>query len=263
MFSLLVSVWRWRRLVKELARRELRSRYAGSVLGGAWAVLEPAVQFLLYFTVFSYFLGMRLEEHPGVGSYALYLVSGLVPFQMLQECLLRAAGFARAQAGLVRHVNVPLEVLLTGALAAVAARHLLSLALVAAAAIMLGSVALAQVPLLLAGLATLAVGTLGLAFVLVPAGAFLPDIVQVVGTVTSVLFFLTPIVYPIGAVPEAAARWIAYNPLVGVMTAVRAGFLGIGAPATCLVFPAAVATLALLAGGAVFVRRAGAVRDIV
>jgi lipopolysaccharide transport system permease protein len=246
-----------------LARRELRSRYAGSLLGGAWAVLEPAVQFLLYFTVFSYFLGMRLEGRSGVGSYALYLVSGLVPFQMFQECLMRAAGFARAQAGLVRHVNVPLEVLLTGSLAAVAARHLLSLALVAAAAIALGSAALSQLPLMLLGLATLAVGTLGLALLLVPVGAFLPDAVQVVGTGSSVLFFLTPIVYPLSAVPEAAARWIAYNPLAGVMTAVRSGFLGVAAPASCLALPGAVAVLALLAGGAVFVRRAGAVRDIV
>ena len=243
--------------------RELRSRYAGSVLGGAWAVLEPVVQFLLYFTVFSYFLGMRLEGRPGVGSFAVYLVSGLVPFQAFQECLVRAAGLARAQAGLVRHVRVPLEVLLAGTMSAIAARHLLSLALVAAAATALGTVAPAQLPLLVAGAVTLAAGTLGIALALVPVGAFLPDVVQLVGTATGVLFFLTPIVYPVDVLPPAAARWIACNPLTGIVDAFRAGLLGAAASPARLLLPAAAAALALLAGAAVFARRAGAVRDIV
>jgi len=260
---MLRSIWRWRSLVKELARRELRARYAGSVLGGAWTVIEPAVQFALYFTVFSYFLGMRLEGRPGVGHYAIYLVSGLVPFQMFQECVMRSAGFARAQAGLVRHVSVPLEVLLTGSIAAVVARHLLSLALVFAAAAAAGTLAVAKLPALLVGLATLLAGTLGLALVLVPAGAYLPDLVQVVGTATTVLFFLTPIVYPVSAVPEAASRWIHLNPFEGVVAAFRGALVGGEVTASGLVAPAVVAAGLLLAGAAVFAHRSRAVRDVV
>ena len=262
-FSAFSNVWRWRRLVKQLAVRELRSRYAGSVLGSAWAVLEPGVQFALYFTVFSYFLGMRLEGHGGVGSYALYLVSGLVPFQMLQECLMRAAGFARSQAGLVRHVSVPLEVLLAGAILATVARHMLSLALVTAAAIAIGTVTWSAMPVTAAGLALLVVGMVGLSLALVPAGAFIPDLVQVVGTVTSVLFFLTPIVYPVSAVPAKAALWMRYNPLVGVFDAIRAGFLGSTVSTLPLVLAGAAATAALFAGMLVFSHRSRAVRDVV
>lgn len=262
-FSMFSNVWRWRRLVKQLAVRELRSRYAGSVLGGAWAVLEPGVQFALYFTVFSYFLGMRLEGHSGVGSYALYLVSGLVPFQMLQECLMRAAGFARSQAGLVRHVNVPLEVLLAGAILAIVARHVLSLGLVIGAAIALGTVSWSAMPVTLAGLVLLVAGMIGLSLALVPAGAFIPDLVQVVGTATTVLFFLTPIVYPASAVPAKAAQWMAYNPLVGAIDAVRAGFLGGRVPASQVALASATAVVAIVVGMAVFSRRARAVRDVV
>jgi lipopolysaccharide transport system permease protein len=262
-FSVVSSVWRWRRLVKQLAVRELRSRYAGSVLGGAWAVLEPVVQFALYFTVFSYFLGMRLEGRTGVGSYALYLVSGLVPFQMLQECLLRAAGFARSQSSLVRHVNVPLEVLLAGAILATVARHALSLALVTVAAIAIGTVTWAAMPATAAGLALLIVGMVGLSLALVPAGAFIPDLVQVVGTATTVLFFLTPIVYPVSAVPASAAHWMKYNPLVGVFDAIRAGFLGSTVSLLPLVLAASMAAAALFAGTLMFSLRAGAVRDVV
>jgi lipopolysaccharide transport system permease protein len=243
--------------------RELRSRYAGSMLGGAWAVLEPAVQFALYFTVFSYFLGMRLEGHVGVGSYALYLVSGLVPFQMLQECLGRAAGFARSQAGLVRHVSVPLEVLLAGALLAIVTRHLLSLLLVAAAALAVGTLAWSALPVTVAGLALLLIGIVGFSLMLVPAGAFVPDVVQVVGTVTTVLFFLTPIVYPMSAVPAAAARWMALNPLVGAIDAIRAGFLGGLPQGSQLLYSAVTGVVALVVGALVFSLRADAVRDVV
>ena len=132
MIQIIRELWRWRRLVGELARRDFKARYAGSVLGGAWSVLEPLVQFGLYLTVFGVFLGMRLEGKAGVGNFGLYLISGLVPFAAFQESVTRATGLARERAQLVRHVNVPLEVLLAGTLAAVFARNGVALLLPAA-----------------------------------------------------------------------------------------------------------------------------------
>lgn len=185
MLSILSSVWRWRRLVWELARRDFKARYAGSALGVAWAVLEPLVQFALYLTVFSYFLGMRLEGRPGVGLFGVYLISGLVPFLAFQESVVRATGLARERAQLVRHVNVPLEVVLAGALTAVLARHGVALVLVMGVAAAFGTFAPAGVPWLLAGLVVLVIAVFGLGLALMVGGAFLPDLTQVVGTVTT------------------------------------------------------------------------------
>jgi lipopolysaccharide transport system permease protein len=263
MLAILATLWRWRRLVCTLARREFRARYAGSSLGVVWAILEPAVQFALYLTVFSYFLGMRLEGRPGMASFGLYLLTGLVPFLAFQESLMQASGLAHAQANLVRHVATPLEVLAAGAFGAVLARHAIALALSVAAAAVLGSLMWSQLPWLVVGILLLVIGGWGLTLLLVAGGAFLPDLAQVVATGTSVLFFLTPIVYPERLVPKAVAPWLAVNPLVGALEAFRAVITGTTPDALRLATGAVGAAACLVAGSAVFRRHSWAIRDVV
>ena len=261
--SIVASVWHWRVLVKSLAVRELRARYAGSTLGGAWAVLEPAVQFALYLVVFGYFLGTRLEGSNDVSSFGMYLVSGLVPFQALQESLIRATGLMRANAGLVRHVNVPVEVLLAGSLGAILVRHTITLSLVLIAAIAFGSFSWVQLPWLGVGVTLLIIGCWGFALALVPAGAFLADLSQVVGTGLMILFFMTPIVYPASMWPRAVAPYLALNPLVGLTEAFRAVVVGLPVQPLRVALTAGVAAAAVALGSALFTRRTRAARDVV
>jgi ABC-type polysaccharide/polyol phosphate export permease len=242
------ELWRWRRLVGELARRDFKARYAGSALGAAWSVLEPLVQFGLYLTVFGVFLGMRLEGKAGVGNFGLYLISGLVPFGAFQESLMRATGLARERSQLVRHVNVPLEVLLAGTLAAIFARQGVALAIVIAVAAAAGTLNAAGLLWLLAGVVVLTVAVFGLALGLVVAGAFLPDLLQVLGTATMVLFFLTPIVYSVSMIPHVLIRWMPINPLWGVLQCFRAALVG-EAPDPVALLSAAVAAIVLFAAG--------------
>ena len=262
MIRIILQVWRWRTLVRELARRDFKARYAGSALGTAWAVLEPLVQFGLYLTVFSVFLGMRLAGRPGVGAFGLYLVSGLVPFMAFQEGIGRATGLARERAQLVRHVNVPLEVLLAGSLAAIFTRHGVGLLLVLGVAVVWGTVTPVGLAWLAGGLAILAIGVFGLALALVVAGAFLPDLVQIVGTGTTVLFFLTPVVYPAEVVPGAVARYLACNPLWGALQCFRAGLVGTPGDARSFAVAAVAAVALLLAGARVFTARHRQVPDL-
>jgi ABC-type polysaccharide/polyol phosphate export permease len=262
MLSILSSVWRWRRLVWELARRDFKARYAGSALGAAWAVLEPLVQFALYLTVFSYFLGMRLEGRPGVGLFGVYLISGLVPFLAFQESVMRATGLARERAQLVRHINVPLEVVLAGALTAVLARHGVALLLVVGVAAGFGTLSLAGIPWLLGGLVVLVVGVFGLGLALLIGGAFLPDLVQLVGTAMTVLFFATPIVYPVTALPQRVAGLVAFNPVWGGLHCFRVALLGEPPEAGPFVLAAASALVALAIGALVFKLRRHQVPDL-
>jgi len=260
---IVVTLWRWRKLVVALARREFAARHAGSALGAAWAVLEPIIQFLLYFTVFSVFLGMKLEGVPGVGTYAIYLISGLVPFLAFQESVMRAAGLLRSSSALVRHVNVPLVVLLAGAFGAVFTRHAATLLLAVAAAVLAGTVSATGLLWLLPGILLLAVGTFGVALVLLPAGAYLPDLLQLLGTATTVLFFLTPIVYPVSQLPPRVAPWFELNPLVGMLETFRAALLGTPVGGAHLAVSIAAACAAAVLGNLVYTRRCRAVRDLV
>jgi lipopolysaccharide transport system permease protein len=259
---IILQVWRWRALVRELAKRDFKARYAGSTLGAAWSVLEPLVQFGLYLTVFSVFLGMRLAGKPGVGAFGLYLVSGLVPFMAFQEALARATGLARERAQLVRHVNVPLEVLLAGSLAAVFTRHGVGLILVLGVAAVWGTVTPVGLAWLAGGMVVVAVGVFGLALALVVAGAFLPDLVQIVGTGSMVLFFLTPVVYPAEVVPKAVAGYLVCNPLWGALQCFRAGLVGTPGDAKSFAIAACSAVVLLLVGARVFAARHRQVPDL-
>ncbi|MGE5235279.1 MAG: ABC transporter permease [Acidobacteriota bacterium] len=262
MVAVLDSLWRFRRVVWALARREFRARYAGSTLGAVWAVLEPAIQFGLYLTVFSFFLGMRVEGAPGVGSFGIYLISGLVPFMAFQEAATSSVRLSREKVGLLRHVNVPAEVLLAGTLVAVFARHAIALLLVIAASAALGTLSLAGVSWLAVGLALLVAGTFGLALLLVVAGAFLPDFAQLVGTATTVLFFLTPIAYPATVLPAWASGYLAWNPLWGVLVCFRRVFLGTPAEMNAVLVSLFTAALLLSSGAVVLGRRRYELPDV-
>jgi lipopolysaccharide transport system permease protein len=263
MAAIVATLWRFRRVVMALARREFRARYAGSALGAAWAVLEPAVQFGLYLTVFSVFFGMRVEGHPGVGSFGIYLVSGLVPFMALQESVSRAAALSREKSGLIRHISVPAEVLVGGTLVAVFARHGIALLLVVAASAALGSLSLSGLPWLAVGVGTLVVGGFGLALLLMVAGAFLPDSAQMVGTATVVLFFLTPIAYPASVLPATVRGWLPWNPLWGILACFRRAFLGEATDVRALAISLVAASLSLVVGAAVLARRRFEIPDVI
>ena len=258
-----VGLWNHRRLVADLARREFRARYVGSVLGAAWAVLEPAIQFGLYLFVFSYLLGMRFESSTNVGSYGMYLVTGMIPFLALQEALTSAADFGRAKATLLRHVQVPAEVLLAGTLLAVLARYAVAFGLVLVVAVVTTGVAWAQLPWLLVGMGVLAAGAWGLSLLFFPVGVYLPDLSQVMRTGLTVLFFLTPIFYTDELIPAAVRPWLAANPLVGMIDLFRVPVAGTALTTVRVVAATAASLIALVLGWAVFAARGRAVRDVV
>ena len=262
-WGVVASVWRWRRLVRELARRDFQARYAGSLLGAAWAVVQPAVHFGLYWVVFDRLLGTRLASGDGVGPFALYLLSGLVPFLALQEMLQRAVSLAQEQAALIRHVNVPVEVLVSGALLGVAARQAVALVLVAAACGLVGTLGVAQLPALALGLGMLLVAGWGVALTLFVVGAFAPDSQQVVAVGSLVALFATPIVYREAAVPAHFRGWFDVNPLTGLVDLFRVGLVGGTLSPTRTTLAAVVTVLCVGAGLWLLQRRAASVRDVV
>lgn len=175
---------------------------------------------------------------------------------------MRATGLARERAQLVRHVNVPLEVLLAGTLAAVLARQGVALAIVIAVAAATGTATGVGLLWLLAGVVVLVVAVFGLALGLVVAGAFLPDLAQVVGTGTMVLFFLTPIVYPASQVPRALAGYMPTNPLWGILQCFRTALVGAAPDAASFAVAAASAAVFLVLGSLVFEARRRQIADL-
>ena len=209
-------------LIRQFAGREVHSRYRQSWLGSLWALLTPLLTLAVYTFVFRYVFevrwGVTVESNL---SFAVRLYAGLAVFNFFAECVSRAPRLVLDQPHLVKKVVFPLEVLpWVNAMAGlihltIALAMLLGLALWETGRIHLTVVALPLVWLPLVPL------TVGLGWWLAAIGAFVRDIGQVVTMVTSLLLFLSPIFFPVEALPKAWQGWAFLNPLALVITETR------------------------------------------
>lgn len=217
------SLWRNRRLLFELSKREVRSRYHGSVAGVLWSLLQPALTLALYTFVFALVLQVRW---PGTGGgtvhYVLVLFAGLMLFNLLSEILNRAPSLLISHSNYVKRVVFPLELLPVASALGVLVHVLMQLLVwLLALCVVTGSPHwnMLWAPLLMLPLFVLAVG---LSWLLAGASVFLRDLVQIVPLLSAALVFLAPVFYPLSAVPERMRGWIACNPLSFVVEQLRA-----------------------------------------
>lgn len=103
---------RHRTLTIELTRRDIGERYAGQVLGSAWAIGHPLALMTIYVFVFAFVFKLDVTSQPGMTlDYTTYLLSGLIPWMAFQESMARGAVAVTGQANLVKQVVFPIEVL--------------------------------------------------------------------------------------------------------------------------------------------------------
>jgi lipopolysaccharide transport system permease protein len=259
----LAAVWRHRRLLRRMAERDLRQRYAGSALGLAWAAVFPLLFVAVYALIFTFVFGGRLSPEAPTQQYALYVVTGLLPWVAFAEVATRATQTMAEHRSLVRFVVFPVQILpLTGLYAAALSQVVGLGAVVALAAWLRGGLDPA-ILLLPAVLVLQTIFLAGVAWLLGAVGAVLRDIKELVQVALMVGMFLTPIFYLERDVPARLRFLIELNPLAHLVRLYHAALLGRGVehPASLLVF-GLVAVLTLLAGFAVFERTRVLLSDI-
>lgn len=221
--ELIFSLWRNRNLIQAMVKREVLGRYRGSVLGVLWSFFNPVFMLIVYTFVFS--VVFRARWNSGSDSkteFALVLFAGLIVFNLFAEAINRAPALILSNVNYVKKVVFPLEVLPWISLGSALFHFLISLSVWLIGYLLLfGAPPLTVVylPLILVPLVLL---TMGLSWLLASLGVFLRDVTQLIGIVTSVLMFLSPIFYPVSALPEQYQSWIFMNPLTVVIEQVRA-----------------------------------------
>jgi ABC-type polysaccharide/polyol phosphate export permease len=191
----LVDLYRYRALIGTLVLRELRARYRGSVLGFLWSFLNPLLLMLVYALVFSVYLRVPME------GYAVFLFTGLLPWLWFSSSLGHAAGVIVGSGALLKRVLFPAEILPLVSVLSNMINMLLSLPLLLAFLLAFGvrpRPVLAFLPLLLVLQLLL---TTGLAFALAALNVHLRDVEQILTNALTLLFFLSPILYPVATVP--------------------------------------------------------------
>jgi lipopolysaccharide transport system permease protein len=209
-------------LVWQLARREVEARYRGSSLGLLWSIANPLMMLAVFTFVFAVVFQARWgQENASTLSFAIITFAGLIIFNLFSEVALKSPTLITSQPNLVKKVVFPLAILplvvLTAALfhAAIA----LTLLLVVQAIFNSGFHTPAlTAPLLLL---PLMVFSLGLSWFLAALGVYLRDIGQIVSPLITMLMFLSPIFYPIEALPDWMRPMATLNPLAMTIEQVR------------------------------------------
>ena len=203
---------RW--LLYELTRRELANRYAGSVSGVAWTFLQPLAQLAIFAFVFSQVFRAGVPANYTGVTYTAFVAVALWPWIMFSEGVQRGMAAIAGNAGLIRKVALPNQLLVYSAVIACYAIHLAGFVVVVLVLLAVGeNIRLAGLPLALLLLVPYLLFATGVALVLAALQTFLKDVEHGVGIVLNMIFYATPILYPLTFVPEAWRGALAMNPL--------------------------------------------------
>jgi len=239
----LIALPHYRDLLFTLTAHRIRVRYKQSLLGPAWAVLQPLAMMLMFAAVFSVIAPVATNGHP----YAVFAYSGLLPWTAFASALTTGAGALVSHAPLVTKVYFPRAILpLTYVAAAlfdlVVASSVLWLLLVYYG-IALTPQALWVFPILLvlAALATL------VSLVLSAINVRFRDVAVGMPLLVQLWMFASPVIYPLEAVPQRWRAWYMLNPMTGIVDSFRravldgrppdVGALGWSAAVTFLLLP--------------------------
>ena len=201
--EMFVSAWRHRDLIGQMIHRDVTGRYRGSILGIVWSFFNPVLMLAVYTFVFSVVFKARWQ----VGSdnqteFAIVLFAGMIVFGVFSECVNRAPGLILNNPNYVKKVVFPLEIMPWVSLGSAFFHALVSLGVLLLFSLIVSQSCPWTVFLLPAVLLPLALLVLGLGWFFSSLGVYLRDVGQTIGLVTTVLMFLSPVFYPVTAIPE-------------------------------------------------------------
>jgi lipopolysaccharide transport system permease protein len=207
------SLWQYRHFVLSSIRNELISRFARSKLGGLWMIINPLSQVAIYALILSNVLAAKLPGVSNQYAYAIYLMAGLLAWTLLSEIIGRCLNLFIEQGNLMKKMSFPRVTLPAIVVGSNLLNNILLFIAMLGIFAMLGhqfNVAMFWlIPLTL----IVAVFALGIGLILGVMNVFLRDIGQLIPIIMQMLFWLTPIVYPVSIIPESYQHLLNLNPM--------------------------------------------------
>ncbi|MCD9557545.1 ABC transporter permease [Photobacterium carnosum] len=218
------SLLKNKELIYNLVKRDITSKYKGSMLGVFWSIFTPVFMLAVYTFVFSVVFNTRWSGGESTGSkseFALLLFSGLIVFNYFSEVINRAPTLIISHSNYVKKVVFPLEILSWVSVLSALFNALTSFLVWFIFYIIemgMPHITILELPLVLLPLIFL---VLGLSWFLSSLGVFLRDIGQIIGIIVTMIMFLSPIFYPLSAVPEKYQNILSLNPIAPIIESVR------------------------------------------
>ena len=212
---IVAHLWKYRDLIRQLTWREVVGRYKGSFIGLGWSFIQPLIMLFVYTFVFSVIFKARwgVESDEGKAAFALALFMGLITFSIFSEVANSAPSLVLGNANYVKKVVFPLEILPFVRLLSALINAVFSLGVLFVGILIFNHFIHWTALLLPLIWLPMVMFTLGCGYFLASLGVFVRDMGAVIGVLTTMLFFLTPIFYPISAVPEPFRIFCRVNPI--------------------------------------------------
>ncbi|MPY96147.1 MAG: ABC transporter permease [Acidimicrobiia bacterium] len=252
-------------LTRALTRREIRSQYKGSALGWLWSLVNPLAMVGTYSLVFKIiFRAPTPEGDPsGLEIYSLFLVTGLIPWNLFSAGVTGCAGALVGQAALLSKVYFPRSTVVVAKVLAVAFTSLIEFAVVLVILLIAGNMVLPWLPVaaMLFGLELAMV--LGIGLGLSVCNVYFRDVQYLLTIGLQLLFYATPVIYPMtllveGGVSQRVLDLFNLNPLTRLMDCWRAVLYDLRFPAWGdVAYVAGFAAVCLVVGAFVFSRLQG------
>ncbi len=201
MIEELVEAFRYKDLVKQLVRRDIRSRYKRSVLGVAWTMLNPLGMMIVLTLAFSSLFSTAR-------AFPVYLLTGLVAWNFLAQTTTSAMQQLTWGSVLLHRIYLPRTIFALSSVGTGIVNLVLSLVPLAVVMMVMGvqfRLAVLTVPL---AIILLALFALGLGLLLSTVAVYFPDVIEMYQVLLLAWLYLTPIIYPEAIVPEAYRLWM-------------------------------------------------------
>ena len=226
-FEMVANPWRHRNLIAQMVRREVMGRYKGSIMGLAWSFLNPLLMLVIYTFVFSVVFKARwgVANNETKIDFAIVLFVGLIVHGLFAECVNRAPSLIVANTNYVKKVVFPLDILPVIALGSALFHAAISTLVLICAILVTGSALHWGILLWPVLILPTAVAALGFSWFLASLGVFLRDVGQITLIFTTALLFLSPVFFPMSAMPERYQGLMKINPLTLAIEQMRTAII--------------------------------------
>jgi len=203
-----------------LTKKEITLKYKRTVLGIFWSLLNPILLAIVLFIAFKVFMRIRMEN------YTFFFLSALFPWNWFSASVTLSTGTLIGNVSLIKKIRFPRHFLVLATILAQLVNLIFALPIIVGFSFVYGKGPgmswFLTVPILIA---IQFIVTIGICLVISMVNAYFRDMEYIIGMVISLLFWMTPIVYPLEMVPEAYRFYLAINPLTYLITAWRDLFM--------------------------------------
>lgn len=211
----LIELYNYRNMLSNLVRKDLRTRYKGSVLGFLWTFINPLLQLCVYTMVFSVIMKSDIPK------YYIHLFVALVPWIFFQTSITSGSSSIIGNKDLIKKIYFPRLIIPMSVVNGAFMNMLFTMVVVFIALIISGIGVSKYVIILPIIMALEYLLALGLSFIVCALNVYFRDLEHILGIATMAWMYFTPVLYSIDNVPERFRKIFSLNPMTPIIVAFR------------------------------------------